>query len=534
METALQLERPTGLRRVVIVATAITAAVMELIDTSIVNVALNEIAGNLGATIEDVAWVVTGYAIANVIVIPLSGFLARYFGRKNYFFYSIILFTVASYFCGRADNIWALVLWRFVQGLGGGGLLSTAQGILFDSFEPKDRPVASAIFGMGIVLGPTFGPTAGGYIVDHYSWPLIFDVNIPIGIAAALLTYAFLPKQPNEYNIDRKAIHIDWTGIALLSVGVGALQWVLERGESKDWFQSQEIIIATLLTVVGLVGFVWYELRIPNPAVNLRVFKNRTLALSTILIFVVGLGLFSSVFLFPVLVQRTMYYTPTMTGLTLLPGTIGSLFLFPLIGRSIQRGVPPRFFVYAGYFIFIAFNVMMARVDINAAPGDFFWPLIIRGCGLAMVNLPLINQAVADLKPQEYPAGIALTNMMRQLGGAFGIAIVNTYVANRTAVHRTDLVSNVTAENPLATERLNQLAQGLIARGFDAAKAAQQAYASLDAAITRQALLISYLDAFYFVTALFVCTFPLIFLLKNPPKTKEQQAAARAAAAESH
>ncbi len=249
-----------GFRKWVIVAVAISAAIMELIDTSIVNVGLLQMAGSLGVNVEDVAWVITAYAIANVIIIPLTGFFQRYFGRKNYFIASIILFTVASYWCGIAGSLPMLVLARFIQGIGGGALLSVSQGLLFDSFTPQQRPIASAVFGMGIVLGPTFGPTLGGYIIDNYHWSWMFFINIPVGILAIALSYSFIETKPEEMNIDRKAIKIDYFGIVLLAIGIGCLQFVLERGEADDWFDSNLISICTVLTVICLLGFGWWEL----------------------------------------------------------------------------------------------------------------------------------------------------------------------------------------------------------------------------------------------------------------------------------
>src|SRR6478609_5963611 len=292
-----------GIAKFIIVITTVSAAVMELIDTSIVNVALSDMSGSLGVNIEDISWVITSYAIANVIIIPLTGFLAEYFGRKNYYIVSMIIFTVASYMCGQSSSLPELIIWRFIQGIGGGALLSTSQAILFDAFEPKDRPIASGLFGMGIVLGPTLGPTLGGYIIDHASWPLIFMINIPIGIIATFLSLSFINKKEGE-GTKKKEIKIDYTGILLLMVGIGCLQYVLERGESEDWFSSNIIRITSALAFVGMVGFIWYELKIKNPAVNLKVLGNRNLAFTTIFTFVVGLGLFTSVFVFPVLAQR--------------------------------------------------------------------------------------------------------------------------------------------------------------------------------------------------------------------------------------
>jgi DHA2 family multidrug resistance protein len=252
---------PKGFARAIIVITTVVAAVMELIDISIVNVALTEMSGSLGVSIEDISWVITSYAIANVIIIPLTGFLAEYFGRKNYYLVSMVIFTLASYMCGQSDSLIELIIWRFMQGIGGGALLSTSQSILFDAFEPKDRPIAAGLFGMGLVLGPTLGPTLGGFIIDHSSWPLIFMINIPVGIVATILTFYFVDKNPNEGK-NKANIKIDYTGILLLMAGVGCLQYVLERGESKDWLESESIRICSVIAAVGLITFIFYELNL--------------------------------------------------------------------------------------------------------------------------------------------------------------------------------------------------------------------------------------------------------------------------------
>src|SRR4051812_48494962 len=326
------------LAKYIIVITTVSAAIMELIDTSIVNVALNDMSGSLGVSIEDISWVITAYAIANVIIIPLTGFLAEYFGRKNYYIVSMVIFTVASYLCGQSTSLVEIILWRFVQGVGGGALLSTSQAILFDAFEVKDRPIASGLFGMGIVLGPTLGPTLGGYIMESYSWPLIFMINIPIGIIATILAYTFIDKKEGEGK-KKKEIKIDYTGILLLMVGIGCLQFVLERGDADDWFSSEAIRICSGLALVGLASFIWYELSIPKPAVNLRVLNNRNLAFTTMFTFVVGLGLYTSVFVFPVLAQSVLGYTPLETGLTLLAPTMITVVLMPVIGKLMAKGV---------------------------------------------------------------------------------------------------------------------------------------------------------------------------------------------------
>lgn len=512
---------PTGIKRAMIVFTTISAAIMELIDTSIVNVALSQISGNLGATIEDTSWVVTAYAIANVIIIPMTGFLQRFFGRKNYYLTSIFIFTISSYMCGNADNLWVLVAWRFIQGVGGGALLSTSQGILFDAFEPQKRAMASGIFGMGIVLGPTIGPTLGGFIVDNYSWPLIFDINIPFGVLAAVLTITYIDKKEDELNIDRKAINIDYFGIVMLIIGVGSLQYVLEKGQADDWFEDTNIRILTLTAIAGLGTFIWRQLHVQVPIINLKVLKNSNLFASNILTFVCGFGLFGSVFVFPVLVQRIMGYTPTEAGLAIIPGTIVGLFLMPVIGKTLGSGTPPIVYVVIGFVSFIIHGYLSSQATAEASRAWFIVPQIFRGIGAACLTVPLINQAVVGLAPKDLPSGIALTNMLRQLGGAFGIAMMNTFVTQRFATHRTDLITNTAGNDPEMMQRVSSSTQLFLSKGFNGLDAQQLAYKSIDNTITRQAFLLSYLDAFLLISLFFIVTLPFLLMLRTQKTNKE-------------
>lgn len=513
---------PTGLLRVVIVVTAISAAVMELIDVTIVNVALNQIAGALGATIEDVAWVVTAYAIANVVIIPLTGFLAEYFGRKKYYVASIILFTIASYFCASSTGLWQLVIWRFIQGLGGGALLSTSQGIIFDAFPPAKRGIASGIFGMGIILGPTLGPFLGGIIVDNYHWSYIFYVNVPIGVIATILTLLYIAPKPGE-GTRKHLIRIDYVGIVLLAVGVGSLQYVLEKGQSEDWFDSRIIIVTAIAAVGGLVGFIWRQLTITYPVVNLRVLGKGTLGVTTIFSFVAGLGLFTSVFVYPVLVQRINGFTPTMTGLSLLWPTLVGIPLFPLIGKRLSVGASPLPFILVGIVTFVVFGFYSGTLNGEANQWDFFWAQMMRVIAVTLLQLPLINQAVAGLSPQDFPAAIALNNMIRQLGGAFGIALANTFVSRDYAQHRYDLVSKLDVANPLLTERFNVL-------GGESPRA----YKILDLMVDKQAYLLAYLDTFRLVGLFFLVVLPLVYFLRTKKKSAEEIALAAQAVAEAH
>ncbi len=515
--------------KIIVVITVVSAAVMELIDTSIVNVGLSVMAGNLGVTIEDISWIITSYAIANVIIIPMTGFLQRYFGRKNYFMASIVLFTVASYFCGTAESLPMLVFFRFIQGIGGGALLSVSQGILFDTFPINQRPMASAMFGIGIVLGPTFGPTLGGIIIDNYHWSWMFFINIPIGIAAFFLSNTFLEKSEEERHIDRSQIHIDTLGIVLLALWIGSLQFVLERGPAEDWFDDPMILRFTIIAVLSFVGFIWWELRIPNPVVNLRVFKNRNLAIGTLLIIVIGFGLFSSVFLYPLFAQRITGFTAKMTGLLLIPGAGITLFIFPIVGRMISKGVQPRNLVFLGFVFFFIFAALMSQLNAEAFSQLFIVALIFRGIGLALTNIPLINTSVSTLTPKELPMGIAITNMFRQLGGALGIAILNTYINNHAAQHKNDLISNVVSGQPLADERISGMTNMLIGRGVNPLDAPKIAIGNLDMAVNKQALMLAYLDSFQLTALFFVLILPFLLLIeKKKPSAETIKAAAEA------
>jgi DHA2 family multidrug resistance protein len=527
------MTRPQGFAKFIIVITTITAAVMELLDTTIVNVALNQISGALGATIEDIAWVITSYAIANVIIIPMTGFLGEYFGRKNYYLGSMILFGIASYFCGMSETLWELVFWRFIQGIGGGALLSTSQAILFDAFEPEDRPMASGFFGMGIILGPSLGPVLGGYLVDNFHWSDIFLVNIPICIIAVVLTVVYIDRKEGE-GANRRNMEIDYLGIIFLMVTVGALQFMLEKGESEGWFDSKLINICAFLFVTGLAAFIYRETSIDQPVVNLKIFKNQTFTMSSIFTLVGGFGLFTSVFVYPIMVQRINGLTPTETGLSLMVPTFLGVFLFPMIGRFLSKGGKPLPFMIAGILIYIIFGFVGGESTSDMGRWDFFPMQMLRVIGVSFLQMPLINQAVAGLKPNEYAAGISLTNMIRQLGGAFGIAVANNYATTRAAQHRSDLLSNITAENPLFQQRWQGLSQTMAQKTGQLIESGNIAYKQIDLMVTKQAYYLAYLDTFRLVSIIFILIFPFVFLIKTHKKTTVDVAKLAKASEEAH
>ncbi len=506
-----------GFRKWIIVVTVISAAIIELIDTSIVNVALTDLSGNLGVTIEDVAWVITAYAIANVIIIPMTSFLASLFGRRNYYIGSILLFTLASFLCGQATGLWELVAFRFLQGAGGGALLSTSQAILFETFTLEERPLAAGIFSLGIVIGPTIGPTLGGWIINNYAWPWIFYVNIPIGLVAAFLSYQFV-KEP----ADRKKVGgIDWLGMGLLAIGVGALQFVLERGEAKEWFETSYITLLTIVAAVTLLGFIWRQFTYAHPIVDLSVVtRSGTLAVAGVLTFVLGFGLFSSVFIVPVFAQQLLGYDAMQTGLLLLPGALTSAILLPIVGRIMQKGAPPQPLIFAGFLLTALYSWLIAHSTLDSGSSDFFWPLIIRGIGMACISVPLTNLALYGLTGRDVAQAAALNNMMRQLGGSFGIALINTFIAHRVASNRAGLASHVTLFDPATQEQLSALTQGFMAKGAAFATAQQQAYAVLNGKIAEQTMLLSYMDAFVLVAVFFLACIPLILIVRRKSKAE--------------
>jgi MFS transporter, DHA2 family, multidrug resistance protein len=500
-----------GANKWLITITVILASVIELIDTSIVNVALPQMMGNLGATLDQIAWVVTGYVVANVIVIPMTGWFAAVFGRRNYFIGSLVLFTIASFFCGHATSLWELVIFRFLQGAGGGAMLSTSQAILVETFPPEELGLANGLFGLGVVVGPTVGPTLGGWITDSYSWRWIFYVNLPIGVIAILMAMAFLP-DPKE---TRKITKIDWWGILLLIVGIGSLQIVLERGEAEDWFSTRYITILALVAVTGLALFIWRELASSNPVVDLHVLKDRSLAVGTFFTFVMGFGLYASVFIFPVFAQNLLGFTAMQTGLILLPGSLATAVMMPFVGKMLQKGVPPQLMNALGFICFFGFTLLLSHSTLASGRGDFFWPLVLRGVGLGLLFVPLTTMALSNLRGKDIAQGAGLTNMMRQLGGSFGIALVTTFIQFRSWTHRTNLLSHLSVYDPAVQERLRAITGGLMAKGSDAFQAQQQAYGAIEGAVVRQTYLLTYMDAFRIVGVFFLLCIPMLLLFKR-------------------
>jgi len=488
----------------------VLAALMQVIDSSIVNVALPDMMGNLGANLDEIAWVSTGYILASVIVIPLTGFLGDLFGRKRYFVGSIVVFTASSFFCGAAHTLGTLILWRIIQGIGGGALMTVSQAVLLESFPPEEAGMAMALFGLGVMVGPTIGPTLGGYLVDNSGWPWIFYINIPVGIVAAIMIAAYVHDPEHQ----RKPSAIDYIGIALLTVSVGSLQFVLEHGQREDWFDSRLILWLTVVGVGGWFALMWRELTTDHPAIDFRVLRHRQMWVGTLLGVVMGVGLYAMSFTLPVFLQSNLRMTAEQSGIVLLPGAIATAISMAVVGR-ITNKFDPRLIIAGGAAIFATAAWQLSRITGQSGATDFFWPLVERGVGLGMMFVPLTTITLAELDPKELPQGVGLYSFFRQLGGSFGIAGIATLVARYTTQYREVLGEHVAMNDPIALGRIDMLTRGLMAKGADQWTARQNALRILDGQLFGQASVIAYSRIYMIAAALILLLIPLLLLVRQ-------------------
>jgi DHA2 family multidrug resistance protein len=486
------------------------ASVLELIDTSIVNVAIPHMMGNLGATVDEITWVSVGYIIANVIVIPMSSWLSGYFGRKRYLAGSIGIFIVASFFCGTAGSLGSLVFWRVIQGIGGGALLSTSQATLFESFPPDEVAIGQAMFGIGVMVGPTIGPTLGGWITDNYNWPWIFYINVPLGMIAFAMVLGYVHDSPHQ----ERASAIDGWGILLLTTAVGSLQWMLERGERYDWFESRFVTTLGITAVVSTILLIWRELSVEEPVINFRVLKSRQLATGVAFAAALGLSLFGGVFVLPIFLQQLHGLTAQQTGMALLPGAMASAFVMGLIGRF--RGkFDARPSIVIGASLFLVSQILLSRMTLASGVEETFWPLILRGFGLGLIFVPLTAAAMAETSPRNLAQATGLFNLMRQLGGSLGIAIMATLLGRFTQVNKATLTEHVGAFDALTRQRIDMLVAGLTSKGMNAIAAKQQALMILDRQISAQASVIAFSKIYLLNGILLMCALPLLLFWKT-------------------
>ena len=485
---------------------------------------------NLGATLDEIDWVITGYIISNVVVIPMTGWLAATFGRKRYFTVSILVFTFASLMCGLSGTATALVVWRVIQGLGGGALLSTSQAVMVETFPARQQGTGQAIFGVGAMIGPSLGPTLGGWITDNYSWHWIFLINVPLGLLAAFLCFSTLRDNPLLHG--KKGAGVDWWGIAFLVIGVGSLQTVLERGHKDDWFDSRLITWLTISAAFGIVAFIARELMAEHPVVDLRVLRRKPLAVGCALGALMGVGLYGSIFLLPVYTQQLLGWTAWQSGLAVLPSSITTAVMMMICGRLIWY-VGPRTMLGVGILVMTCALWNMSQWTLASGWDQLFWPQVMRGFAMSLMFVPISVATLRALPPLEVAAGAGLYNLFRQLGGSFGVAALTTLLDHRAKVHSAYLAESVTSLSPLALQREPALRQMFESRGLDAATALDAAHRAMGATLQRQAMALAFNDAYRFILIAVLLSLPLVLMMRKGPPGGDP-AAARAAAAASH
>jgi len=496
----------------VVAGTVMTGTIMAVLDSSIVNVALPDMSGSLGATVEQITWVITGYILANVIIMPIIALLAARFGRKRVYMLSVLAFTGASMACGAARSLPLIVAFRIVQGLGGGVLITVSQAILRETFPVEEQGVAMGVYGMGVVLAPAIGPTLGGWLTDQYSWPWIFYVNVPIGIINLLLVSRFIHDPP--YLVREKG-EIDWLGLALMTVGLGALQLMLEQGEREDWFSSSFIVTLAVVSAAGLIFFIWRELVARRPAVDLRILRNSSFASATAIGGVLGMGLYGSLFLLPLFLQNLLGYSAMLSGLALMPRSLAMAVVMPIGGRFYNK-LGPRFLVGLGLVVSAYSFWALGRLTTDMGFWDIFFPQMWQGVGFSLIFVALSTAALATIPKPKMTAATGLYNVVRQVFGSVGIAVAATQLTTHTAIYRAELVTHMGTTQLVQAHQFIQMTAAAMRRdGLDAIAATQRALAILDLRVTRQAATLAYNHVFLLVTLLFAVSVPLVLLLKS-------------------
>jgi DHA2 family multidrug resistance protein len=505
-----------------IIATAVMLSTfMEVLDTTVVNVSLPHIAGSLSATVDEATWTLTSYLVSNAIILPLTGWLANFFGRKRLLMLSVTGFTAASFLCGLAPNLPFLIVFRVIQGACGGGLQPISQAVLLESFPPQDRGKAMGFWGLGIVVAPMLGPVLGGWLTDSYSWRWVFYINVPIGVAALVMTRLFVF---DPAYIRRTSEKIDYWGIGMLAVGVGALQVVLDKGQEKDWFASHWIAAFTLLALVALTAFVLFELWTEHPVVNLRVFKIRTYATGAFMMALLGVGLYGSIVLIPLVMQTLLGYPAVQAGIAMAPRGLGAFIAMPLVGIIMTR-FDSRKLLALGLVVCAYTLIMFSRLNLGAGYWDFFWPQIIMGLSLGFLFVPLTTTTMDPIPKETMGNATSLFNLVRNLGGSVGISAVDTLQIRREQTHINVLGAHVNSLNPRALAVMNQLRAMFIARGADTVTASHRAYSVVWRMVMRQATMMSYNDAFRLLGIMFFAMMPFILLMRKPKRGGERVAA---------
>jgi DHA2 family multidrug resistance protein len=504
-----------------IVALSVTfGTLMGTIDASIVNVAVPHLRGALGATVEEITWVSTGFIIANVIVMPLTAFLGRFFGQKRVYLMALCLFILGSALCGLARTLPVLVIFRMVQGLGAGALQPTEQAILRQTFPPKEQGMAMALFGVAVVIGPAFGPTLGGYIVDNYSWSWIFYINLPVGALALFMVTTFVhePEDVRLANLEmaeKQRKHMDWAGIALLTVSVASLQYVLEEGQRNDWFESRLISACLAVAVVAGAAFVIRELTATVPAVNISLFRDEVFSAGTLVGAVMFAMLMSVTFLLPVFMQELLGFTAVQSGVALMPRSLVMMVAMPIVGRLYNR-ISPRVTVAFGVVLFSISAYMMSHYTLDTSQGDIIAVLAIQGVAFACLFIPLTTVALASIPRHKLADATGLNSLLRQIGGSLGLAVFAALIPRYSAQAAAAVRAHLTPLRPEVSLHLWGTAAGLHAHGMSAEAAKHAANAMLAGTVARQASVLMFEKLFMLSGILFLVVLPLLYFLKSP------------------
>ncbi len=512
MATAASVPQERHVNPWIIAVAVMLGTFMEVLDTTVVNVSLPHIAGNLSASVDEATWVLTSYLVSNAIVLPMTGWLSNQFGRKRILMTSIAGFTLSSVACGMSPSLPLLIVFRVIQGATGGGLQPLSQAIMLEAFPPEQRGKAMAFWGLGIVVAPMLGPVMGGWITENYSWRWVFYINLPVGILALIMSQLFIfdPKY-----ISRRSSRIDYWGIGLLAVGMGALQVMLDKGQEEDWFGSHFILILAVIAAVGLLGFVFNELFENQPIVSLRVFKNRTYATGVLVMTVLGFVLYGATVLIPIYLQQLLGYSALDAGWAMLPRGLGSFIAMPFVGILMSK-VEARKLLAVGLAVAAYSLWALSHVNLNAGYWDVFWPQFIQGLSMGFVFVPLTTVTHDTIAKEQMGNATSLFNLMRNIGASIGIAMVTTITARHTQMNINVLGSTVTNSNP-ATQQMTSAAKAwFMSQGMDATTAGKQAVGAVWGMLQQQASMVAFIHAFRFLAIMFVLMLPLIFIMKPP------------------
>lgn len=504
-----------------IVVVAVMASLLEIIDSSIVNVALPTMMGNLGATLEDISMVVTGYAIANAVVLPVSAWLSERMGRRTYFLGCILLFTATSIACGLAPNLTTLIIFRILQGAAGGALLPTSQTLIYEQFPKEKAGMAGAIFGMSVMIGPTLGPVMGGYLTDEFGWRMIFNINLPLGLLAFFVGSAVIHNAPKPAAIEGQgpdpAKKLDSIGLGLLVAGVGCLQFVLERGEADDWFSSKAIVINAIIAALSLPTFIWWELKVKNPIVNVRLFMEPIVRNGVLLMSCLGFFLYAAVFLLPIFLARTYHYDATQTGIMFIPGSLLTAAMMPFVGRMMMKGVNPKYLILVGLVGVEICLFMMTRFSPLSPKEEILHSLYVRGLAMAFLFVPINSSILSQFSGPALGQVAGMLNLFRQIGGSIGIAMVGTLLTSRGAQNYLDLATHVTLLDPNTQQAYYPAVQSFAAKmqeGVGMASAHEAVLRSLRARIDNQVFMMSFIQLVFIIMAVFALSFIPLYLLK--------------------